>query len=421
MDLKKYRQIDPSAFQRVTVHVEPGPICDINTTATKVIGKEYVGYESGFRIINRTNTTLYVQDRTGPVTAVPVCSFGTKTNNSHISHRTLDFPASPDLHVQTGFISVLWYHTAAYTEMLKLAAHYEQYAAHSDVWRKIAKNIRAALNDPFVRANVICTLVVTASIEATELNHDTPTFIPEFGVVIGDTANRDKIYNPWNLEELVRYNAGYVENGVVTRDDPAFFRMVAYTTVPGRYDRLFVRVMDTVQEVPVLYDDTGERNGIEVYEKRPIDRQGQPVDQGLVFYTFEEAFEKFELATSIDGAYRVREEKVKELKLEAEIRDSKLKVQTLEFQHAKLLNDKEEAEIKFQRETEKYNRELEKLSKEKEMLTLKYEQEQQTRLESIRQRDKQAGLDFTKGFMGFVGQTLSLVLQLVKALPTNPA
>lgn len=300
--------------------------------------------------LNETNTTLYVVDHMGARREVP--PFGRRHEKKYSSH------------VIEGHFVIRYSFTYHLDEAKGISEYFRRLAGDNAVFEALSR-IDATKNDDLLHTGSSTRVArVTIRISHKHIDGPIPCFLEEFGILIGNTANYKVMANPVNQAELYNLRCAYMDHGVSRKDDPAFLRVRAYSNKENLYECLYMKIADHVQEIPVLYDPTGSRHGVEIFAKAKIDESGHEVKEGPVVYPFDEAFKLFDLHTTITGAMAVKETRLKDLHTEEKLREQQIKIDQLELakekleaERLKMENDKQEAEEKYRRESERHERE----------------------------------------------------------------
>lgn len=367
------------------------------------------GHTRVLEYLNETNAPIYITDRMGVPTAVHPHYTNRVDANSLPSH------LNPDEHVTNGKFIIRYTFTYDISEIDSVRRKFARYGAHSELFRKMSVKCISNTHDKYNRL-VNVALRTTIVIDHTLLDDDSVLQLRELGITLSNLRNKGNVRNPQNLSELLRIRQDNIDDGVITDGDPAFYRFRFYTNLEHKYDKIFIRFYDDVQEVPITYDPTGERNGLEVFSKRYVDRDGIPHKSKCRWYTPEEAFDKFELATSIVGAWQLKEEEVKRAKLDKELLEEQLRTKQMQYNYDKLISDKKESDEKYKREIEmlnlKYAKEKAKDKRDSEREDIKYSRDSTTA------EFKSFG-DMFKIALTTLSNILTSFVQIVKLIPAT--
>lgn len=319
------------------------------------------GYFSSMEWINETNAPLYIQDRLGSTQLVKRSRFD---NTAYPEHHI-----DPDRSVFKGAMTLRYTFSFESGEENIMHDKFAAIGEYSDLYKQLANK---CLVSPYGRRidhqPVIMEIIIR--IDHSILNDDKALNFPEIGITVANPRSVEYIKNPQSLAELIKLRRDNLDEVTLTQGDPAFYRFKAYVNTKDKViDKLYIRVFDDVQEIPVLYDPTREHNSFEVFSKRYIDEDGISHPSRTRVYKLKDAFDKYALATSVQEAHSLSEKKLAGIKLEKEITEEKNKLRTLQLSYTKMENDHRAAELKHAREMEaletKYKHDLEKENRER--------------------------------------------------------
>lgn len=302
------------------------------------------GYFSSLEFKNDTNAPIYIQDRIGTTQLVKV----TRTNKKVQAANLLN----PDRHVYEGAFTIRYMFSFEPGEEESVSADLDRYSSYSEFFKTISNRCRVS---PFGNRTSLKPIImeVLIRLDHSILNDDIPLYFMELGITLANLRSIEGLHNPQNLPELIRKRVDHLDDNTLIADSPAFFRYKVYTNTKDTIlDKLYIKIHGEVQEVPIIYDPTRESNSFEVFSKRSIRPDGTSQPSAVKNYTLEEAFKKYNLATSVQEAFRVSDKKLEALKLEKELLDETNRLEQLKFNHDKLIADRKALKSKHKRELE---------------------------------------------------------------------
>lgn len=361
------------------------------------------GYFSSLEFKNETNAPIYIQDRLGSTQLVKVTRVNQKENIPNM--------LNPDRHVYEGVFTIRYMFSFEPSEAESVSNQFSKFSDYSPFYELISKR---CLTNPFGDRNSLKPVLmeVLIRLDHSILNDDLPLYFMELGISLANLRNVDDLQNPQSLQELMRKRVDHLDDNTLMADDPAFFRYKVYVNTKDKVlDKLYIHVHGQVQEVPILYDPTREANSFEVFSKRSINPDGTSHPSRTKVYTLDEAFKKYDLATSVQDAFRVKENKLYESKLEKEMLDETNKIEQLKFSHDKLNAERKALKTKHKRDLEmidlKYKAELDKEKRDR----IKEDEKHQKELAIAKLRAIQ---ETQRNIFGLITNVTGFVMQMSK-------
>lgn len=406
-----------------------------------------MGYFSSIEFYNLTDTPLCVQDRLGVPQVIPSDPKMRKNINDPTQRTFKPMPAA----VRGYGLFVVYSFSYLREELNDLIERYSYYAGSSILYRKVVNALRASLNDE-AGWTQLRTISVTVSLREGDLEGRDLFYIQELGVVISTSINMDLCQNPESLAELQRFRCNNVVCDINVEDDPAYVSIKAHSNKKAnQFDKLYIQLLGQVQEIPMIYNSTGDFNGIEVCYKRSVDIGGEDTQPQFRRYTYEEAFKTLGVCSNVYDAKNTdlrnkQEYERKHLELQNQLKDQEVELKRLtndlagrKLEQDRLALDYKEREDKRKQEYDTQLAEYKLLEDqrrreyEERILLLKNQQldkdiqlkemtEEYNRLRMAKEMkvaEYKNSVDVMKSTMGLFGNVLGFMLQVLKSIPAK--
>lgn len=263
---------------------------------------------------------------------------------------------------------------------------------------------------------------VEVSVAWDEFSGDKPIYIEDLGMVVGALVHTEVMNNPYSLVRTSVLRSMYWDDCDNPTTDPGFVVIRAYSRTANYLDYVYVKNFGKVQRIPVEYDSTKDKHGIEMLFRTQYDESsGEVVAGRAIMLSFDEARDKYGICGSLSETLnfdesranelamtnKIREMELKERELKAKLKEVDSKMEAMEFKHRidteKAERDKREAEERYEREKEEFHR-------------------KQYREEKKQDRDekfdtKKQIFDIAKTVLSVIGAVFTAVWGIMKLMP----
>lgn len=383
------------------------------------------GWFNSVEYINLTEQDIFIQDRLGVVNVIPtmISPLDRRMNNEFRRDSLNTILDKNNVYILYTFnvhIKSLDYIISQYEEMIDLSNIFW------NILNKL-KEERVKIQGNRHRRSTI-TITTLTKISANRLK-DSAYYVSEYGISLSFGDHIEKLHKVMSLNELQKVRCNVDNIASVTQEDPANV-MVKAIFKPGnkRADKLYIKLLDKVQEVPVIEDPNIDFEGIYIYHKRDVDSD-KPY---IVKLSLNEAILKYGISTNIIDASRkdeiddklwAREDKEadRELKrLQNELQNEKLKTDKLILEHKDIEREHELTLMRMRRKSQKKEDKFKewKMKLEAEESNRKLEHEQIKREYEERMTVARTLLEEQKTKSGLLKDIFSFIQFAFKLVPT---
>lgn len=298
------------------------------------LSSDHYGVKHSISYFNRTTSDIEVRDRLGFVQIVPSIS---KVSGRTFNTRGADI-AGFFIHYRVDLNEC---------DFQRAMKYYERLQAESTVFRSIYNELYERNHNRNTRGQQEIEVVVRLRDRdfqefnvAGDIVGHSPVYLEEFGISVGVLDALQDMKCPDSVEDVIKYRNNATTLALKdSLDDSALISIEAIDNSGCHtYQKLYVSLCNQVLEIPIRYNSNDGTHGViirshptvEMMKRDPRIKRTDIISQ---VFSFEDAFEKFGIHTSVDGASSHGDSK---RSIERELTEKQLELKRMDVRLAEL-------------------------------------------------------------------------------------